>query len=84
MSKNMPVGSVKYVENASQFSKDFIKNCHEDSDEVYVQYPEKLHDLQNHLAFFHEIMKIGKVEIFVANSHDIKEYVIHIANLKQA
>ena len=31
----MPVGGFKWVENKSQFSKDFIENCNEDCDEGY-------------------------------------------------
>ena len=41
-------GGFKWVENTSQFSKDFIENYNEDSDvgyffEVQVQYSEELH-----------------------------------------
>ena len=34
---------------------------------VHVQYPEKLHDLHNHLPFQPERMKTDKVEKLVAN-----------------
>ena len=51
---------------------------------MYVQYPEKLHDLRNDLPFLHERMNIEKVEILVATLHDKTECVIHKRNLKQA
>ena len=89
MSQKLPVGGFQWVENTSQFSKDFIENYNEDSDEgdfleIDVQYPEKLLDLYNDLPFLLERMKIEKVEKLVANLHDKEEYVIHILNLKQA
>ena len=45
-----------WVENTSQFSKDFIENYNENSDEEYFldvdsQCPEKLRKLHNGLAF---------------------------------
>ena len=75
--------------NTSKFNEDFIKNYNEESDEGYflevdVQYLEKLHELHNDFPFLPERMKIEKVEKLVANLHDKTEYVIHIANLKQA
>ena len=47
---NVVVDGFKWVENTSQFNKDFIKNYNEDSDDGYfldvdVQYREKLQDL---------------------------------------
>ena len=44
---------------------------------------QKLHEFHNDLPFFHERMKIEKVEKFAANFHDKTEYVTHIS-LKQA
>ena len=87
--KKLPVSGFKWVENIFQFSKDFIENYNEDSNEGYfpevgVQYPEILHNLRNNLPFLPERMKIQKVETLVANLHDKKEYVIQIRNLKQA
>ena len=46
-----------WVEETSQFNKDFIKSYNDDSDEGYflevdVQYPENLHNLHNGLSFF--------------------------------
>ena len=56
-----------WVEETSQFNKDFIKSYNDDSDEGYflevdVQYPENLHNLHNGLkAFLPEKIKIQKV-----------------------
>ena len=50
MSQNLPLASFKWIENISQFMKDFIKNSNEDSLaeyflEVDVQY------LKNYMDF---------------------------------
>ena len=63
MSRKLLVGGFKWVENTSQFIKDFIENYNEGSDEGYfpgvdVQYPEKLYDLRNYLPFLLEGRKI--------------------------
>ena len=63
----------------------FMKNYKEESDEGYfleidVQYPEKLHELDNNLP---ERMKIEKAEKLVANLNYKAKYVTHIRNLKQ-
>ena len=57
MSQNLSIESFKWVENTSQFNKDFIENYNEDRFEWYfrevnVQYPEKLHDLHNDLPSY--------------------------------
>ena len=70
------------------FNEDFIKNCNEESDELYflevnVQYLEKLYQLHSGLPFLPERMKPEKVEKLVVNLHDKSEYVIHMRNLKQ-
>ena len=88
MLQNLPVNNFEWIEDTSQFNKDFIKNYNEESDkghflEVDVQYLEKLHDLHNDLPFVPERMRIEKVEKLVANLHDKAEYVLHIRNLKQ-
>ena len=65
MSQALP--GFKWVENRSQFDKDFIKNFNKDSDEghfleVDVQYPKTLHDLHNDLPYLPERMKGEKVK----------------------
>ena len=67
MSQKLSEGDFKWVENTSQISKNFIKNCCEDGDEGYslgvdLQYPKELHDLHNYLSFLPTKMKIGKVD----------------------
>ena len=74
MSQKLPVAGFKWVKNTSQFSKDFIENYNEDSDErnfleVDIQYPEKLHELHDS-PFSPERMKIEKFSKLVANFHD--------------
>ena len=86
--QNFLVNGFKWVENTSQFYKNFMKSYNEDSDEGYfpevdVQYPKKLYDLFNNLLFLPERMKIEKIEKLLAQLHDKKECFIHIRNLKQ-
>ena len=45
MSQKLPVGGFKLVENTSQFSKDFIENYNEDSDELMFKI------LKNYMTF---------------------------------
>ena len=83
VSQKLPVAGFKWVENISQFNKDFIEYYKEDSDERYflegkVQYPEI------HTTFTLKRMKIEKIERFVANLFDKKDYVTLIRNLKRA
>ena len=61
--KKLPVSNFEWIEDTSQFNKDFIKNYNEEGDkgfflEVKVQYIEKLHELQNDLPFLPERMKM--------------------------
>ena len=86
--QRFPLSGVKWVDEMSQFNDDFIKNYNDDRNmgfclEVEVQYLEKLHELHNHLQFLPERMKTGKVECFLADLSDKKEYVIQIRNLNQ-
>ena len=88
MSQKFPLNKFEWIEDTSQFNEDLVKNPNEKSDEwcffeVDVQYPEKLHELDNDLPFLPERMKIEKVEKLVTNLHDKTEYVIHMRNLKQ-
>ena len=86
--RKLPVNNFERIKDTFQFNEDFIKNYNEESDqgyffEVYVQYLEKLHELDNDLLFLPERMEIEKGENLVANLHDKTEYVIQIRNLKQ-
>ena len=89
MSQKLPVNNFEWIKNTSQFNEDFIKSYDNKKDkgyflEVDVQYLEKLIELRNDLPFLPEMMKIQKFEMLVANLYDKTEYVIHIADLKQA
>ena len=62
-----------------------MKSHNDDNDKEYflnvdVQYPEHLHSLHHDLLFVSKRMKIKKIEKFVANFHDKKQYVIQIKN----
>ena len=77
-----------WIEYTSQFNVDFITNYDAENDEGYflevdIQYPEKLHELDNDLLFLPERMKIEKVEKLVSNLRDKTEHFIRIRNLKQ-
>ena len=80
---------LEWIQETSQFNKDFIKNYNEKSDEGYfleidVKHPKKLNELHNELPFLLERKKIKNVETLVTNLYDKNEYVIHIKYLKQA
>ena len=68
MSQKLPVNNVEWIEDTSQFNRDFIKNCNRKSDEGYFlevdvfQYLEKLHELINDLPFLPETMEIEKLK----------------------
>ena len=72
ISQKLSINNFEWIEDMSQFNKDFIRNYNEESDEGYylefdVQYPEKLHELHNDLPFLPERMKIERVEKLVTN-----------------
>ena len=53
-SQNLPVDGFKWVENTSQFNKDFTENYYHNSDEGYsleaeIKYPEELQQPHNNL-----------------------------------
>ena len=62
MSQKLPVNNFKCVEDTSQFTKDFIDNYNEDSDEgyfleVYAEYAQNPLNLHNDLPFLPERWK---------------------------
>ena len=88
MSQKLPVSDFRWNKNSSKFTKEFIKNCDEDSNKGYIlevdaKYPKNLHGLHEDLPFLPERMKIGKCKKLVCNLYD-KNYVVHIRSLKQA
>ena len=75
--------------NGIVFNEKYMKNNVKDSDIRYilvedVQYPKKLHNLQNDLPFLPERMKIKKFHKFVCNLYNKDNYVAHKSILKQA
>ena len=89
MWQKFPVTNFEWIEETSQFNKDFLKNYNEESDEGYflkfdVYYPKNLQNLHNDLPFLPEKRKIENVKKHLAYLHDSSEYVIHTRNLKQA
>ena len=89
MSKKLPVGDFKWVDNLSIFTEEFIKNYDENSDkgynfEVDVEYRKDLHKLHSDLPLLPERMKINKCDKLVCNARDKENCVIHIIALKQA
>ena len=89
MLQKLPVNNFEWIEDTSQFNKDFVKSYNEESNEEYFlevdyQYLEKLHERHNDLSCLPERMKLEKVKKLVANLYDKTENVIHIRSLKQA
>ena len=74
-SQKLPVNGFKWVEDPSEFIKDFRKKYNEESNkgyfcEVDVQYPENLHGPHNNLLFLPEIKEVDKSKKFLANLGD--------------
>ena len=86
MSQKLPASGFKWKKNMLKFTKEFIKNYDEDSDNRYIlevdvgygkaeskgRYPENLHDLHSDLPFLPERMKINKCTKLVCNLYDKK------------
>ena len=89
MSQKLSVDGFKWVEDLSQFKKDFIKNDDENNDtgyflEVDVEYPKNLFNLHSDLPFLPERKKIEKFKKLVCNIHNKENCVLHIRALKHA
>ena len=72
VSKKLPLDNFKWVEEISEFNKDFIKSYNDETDKGYflegaVQYPANLRNFHNGLPFLPGRMKIEKMEKLVAN-----------------
>ena len=88
ISQKLTVGVFEWVEETSQFNKDFTKSYNNDSNERYflkvdVQYPKELHERDNDLPFLPERRKVGNVKKLVTIMHGKKEEVKHMQNLKK-
>ena len=89
MCKKLPVRDLKWLDNLSMFTEEFIKNYDESGDkgyilEVDVEYPKKLRRVHSDLPFLPERMKINKCEKLVCYIRNKENYIIHISSLKQA
>ena len=88
MSKKLPVGEFELI-NPEDYTEDIIKIYDENDDqgaivEVDIDYPKKLHKLHSDLPFPPERMTINKVDKLISNLQNKRNYVVHIALLKQA
>ena len=88
MSKKLPVGEFELI-NPEDYTEDIIKIYDENDDqgaivEVDIDYLKKLHKLHSDLPFPPERMTINKVDKLISNLQNKRNYVVHIALLKQA
>ena len=79
MSQKLPADNFKWVEETSQFMKDFIKIYNEDSNTGYfieadLQYPKKCINFIMTYTFLPKRMEIEKIEKFVGNLRNKKCY----------
>ena len=75
MSQKLPVNKFEWIEEISQFNKDFRKNYNQETDEGYflevdVQYPKKYMNFIMTYHFYHQQRKLRKVEKLVTNLYD--------------
>ena len=89
VSKKLPTGNFKWVEDLSIFTEDYIKKYDEDSDVGYllvadVKYPKNLYESHKYLQFLPVKTKIDKITKLSCNLIDKYCYPIHIYALKQA
>ena len=79
MSQKLPANNFKWVEETSQFMKDFMKIYKEDSNtgyfiEVDLQYPKKFINFIMTYTFLPKRMEIENIEKLVANLRNKKCY----------
>ena len=88
MSKKLPLGEFEWM-RPEDYTEDIIKNYNKNDDYgailiVDVDCPKKLHKLHSDLPFLPDRMKINKVDKLICNLQNKRNYVVHIALLKQA
>ena len=88
MSKKLPIGRFGW-DNTNSYTEEMIKNYGENNKygallEVDIDYPKELHTLHRDLPFLAERKVINKTSKLITSFENKKEYVIHIAALKQA
>ena len=89
MTKKLPVDGLKWVDDLSMFTENFIKSYDEESDVSYLlvvdtEYPKTLRLLHSDLPFLPDRMKVNKANKLVCNVSDKENYSIHLVALKQA
>ena len=77
MCKKLPVSDLKYIDDISIFTEDFIKNYDENNDKGYiivvdVEYPRNLYKLHSDLPFLPERIKVSNCTKLVCNVQDKK------------
>ena len=86
MSEKLPVGEFEWI-NPEDYTQDIIKKYDENDDYraiLEVDYPKHLHKLHSDLTILPERTKIIKVDKLICNVQNKRNYVAHIAILKQA
>ena len=89
MSKKLPIAEFEWICPEDYTENKKIKKYDESDDygailEVDVDYPKHLHKLHSNLPFLPERMKISKVDKRICNLQNKRNYVVHVAALKQA
>ena len=91
MSKKLPIRNFKWLDkdDISKFNEELIKKYDENSDigyifEVVIESPKHICILHSDLPFLPERMKINNSTKLFCNVQNKKNYVVHIAALKQA
>ena len=72
MSKKLPVGGFKWVDDLSMLTEDFIKSYDEEGNVGYllvvdIEYPKIFRMLHSDLPFLPDRMKVNKVKMLVCN-----------------
>ena len=88
MPRKLPINMFEWVEDISNFAKNFIKNYDQNSDYGYIpefddKYSKQLGMSHNDLLFLPEIIHIVKFQKIVCNLKNKEKYLLHIINSKQ-
>ena len=89
MTEKLPVRGFRWMDDVSKMDENFVRGYDKNDNkgyilEVDVDYPNELQNLHSDLPFLPERMVINNTKKLVCNSHDKKNYVVHINVLKQA
>ena len=85
MNQPLPVDGFRWINNSEL--QNWFRLCDEEGKgcilEVFVEYPEKLHDFHNEYPLAPERLKVDKVDKLIPNLKDEEKYVVHYKNSKQ-